>query len=182
VRELLSDFGRLLSETLVAVSKQPEVTKDSPLKTGSLFTLPGDVIHAGPSTTGVRAILFLVASSNNTRKYNPDVQYNRTNMWVTIAEYVWVPMMDDQHSTGVGRRYLLEKIKECAALDRSSSNTIRHDYFRHYVEAAEEVHTAKTNAKKEKLEKLLTKLQDTMVESVLTKSQLAAKGGKNYHS
>ena len=56
VNYLLTSYGKLLSEGMDRVSKQPAAA--SPLKTGSLLTLPGGVIHAGPPSRGVRAVLF----------------------------------------------------------------------------------------------------------------------------
>jgi hypothetical protein len=177
VSALLLEFGRLLSESLVQLSDQPEVTENSPLRTGSLFTLPGNVIHAGPSTTHVRAILFLVATSKTTRKYDADLQYNRTNMWVTIAEYVWVPLEEDTYDMVAGREYLLRKIEECATKACKSSNTIAHYYFRKYAEAAEEYAEASTSTRKDvirkvKLKERLVKLREDMAKKRLTKAQL----------
>ena len=149
VQQLVSSYGKLLSEHIVLVSNQPPLSEDSPLKTGSLLTLPGGVIHAGPSTEGVRAILFLAATNKDTIPYDPDVQYTATNLWASIAEAVWgllsIPGADSKFE---GRDYLLGRIEDSAAVLRNSSATIATGFLRGFVEQVEVAYSTGTGKEK----------------------------------
>ena len=142
VQTLLAEYGKVLSKTVVKVSNQPAVSETSPLKTGALLTLPGGVIHAGPATKGVRAILFLAATSKGTCKYNPDAQYNRTNMWATIAAALWGTLSYSNDTEG--KEYLLDKIEESARAARSSSAMIQSKPLRDFAALAETANKEKT--------------------------------------
>jgi hypothetical protein len=186
VSVLLLDFGRLLSEGLLQISCQPDRTDDSPLQTGAMFTLPGNVIHAGPSTTGgVRAILFLAATDHTTGKYNPDLQYNRTNMWVSIAAHVW-QLFRSEHDQVEGRLYLLSKIKGSAEDLIASSRTINHKHFKKFTEQVEKAHPDGVNKAGNQVQKgrrstLKTRMKE-MAEEVLSEGAWQKKWGTTSNS
>ena len=142
VSRLLQKVGKLLSKKIVRISNQ--ASKMSPtnwLKTGDLMTLPGNVIHAGPRSEGVRAVVFLVASNKNTIPYNADMQSTVTNTWATIAKYVWEAVAVEKFGTPlVCRSYLLDRIEESARNSHFSSATIDDKRLREFVEKVEEVY------------------------------------------
>ena len=136
VRYLLEKVGQLLSMNINKLSKQ---SNNNAIKTGMMFTLPGGVIHGGPKTEGVRAVLFLVASNNTTIDYNPELQYTTTNTWATLAKFVW-ESLGEHTAPQDGRLYLLRKMKESAKTSSNSSSTVDEVKFKAFLEKVEVVY------------------------------------------
>ena len=161
VSKLLDQVGQLLSKKIVKISKQPVRTKkDSSLKTGAMLTLPGNVIHGGPKTEGVRAVLFLVASNSTSELYNSDVQFNTTNTWAALAQHVWIAL-GDHDATQESRLYLLERIKQSALSSCESSGTVEQVSLKEFVGKVEEAQ--RKSPGKELPAKKLKELQRIMV-------------------
>ena len=85
VRNLLNKFGKLLHTTLTLVS--PGKT----LKRGTLITLPGSVVHAGPSSTTFRSVLFasMWPKGSTEPRYDPDTQYSSIILCSHLLSLVW---------------------------------------------------------------------------------------------
>ena len=103
--ELVHNFGNVL----IPENEMDEVTlanKES-IQQGSLFSLPGNVIHAGPQSSLSRAILFFSGCSKANFKdvgYDPDTQYTGVLLCGELVNLLW-PI------DGVGlieREYLLQ--------------------------------------------------------------------------
>jgi hypothetical protein len=108
-----------------------------PLETGTLLSLPGSVLHAGPSSTGFRAVLFFTAwpgggsdtepaaaeaaqdkdsvdsttSTTTTTRlvppYNPDTQYWKPLLISDLTSAVWDELSNDSDHV-----YLLTKLAD----------------------------------------------------------------------
>uniref|UniRef100_A0A7S1VHK1 Uncharacterized protein n=1 Tax=Grammatophora oceanica TaxID=210454 RepID=A0A7S1VHK1_9STRA len=86
---LVEDFGALLGDY-----GSPRMAGNRALQAGTLMSLPGGVIHAGPPAHGFRVVLFFSASpkdqiSDQIVAYHPDTQYTRPGLWGEIISYVW---------------------------------------------------------------------------------------------
>jgi len=166
VLNLLEKVGQLLSKEIIKISTQPEKTSQDFLRTGAMLTLPGQVIHGGPKTEGVRAVLFLVASNKNSQYYNPELQFTTTNTWATLTQHVW-EALGDHHTTQESRLYLLGRIQASAIISSGSSATVDQKKLRNFVEEVEMVYgnqpSSGTGRLKTPSARLLKKLETMMV-------------------
>ena len=101
-RSLLRRFGDVLSPSLV----RHEPNRGHPLPTGTLLSLPGGVVHAGPKSLNFRAVLFFSGHPTETTipPYNPDVQYFDSILLSDMIAAVWEDL------TTADRIYLLQKL------------------------------------------------------------------------
>lgn len=86
-RSLLKRFGDVLSPNF----QRHEPNGGNPLPTGTLLSLPGGVVHAGPASSKSRAVLFFSGHPCDTpiRPYNPDVQYFASILLSDVIAAVW---------------------------------------------------------------------------------------------
>eukprot|EP00466_Bigelowiella_natans_P016100 jgi/Bigna1/88358/estExt_fgenesh1_pg.C_310047 len=110
-RVLLRDFGDVLASS----STYNCMRNHSSVSTGSLISLPGSVVHAGPGTSAFRAVIFFSASPKacGVEEYHPDTQYSSVLLSGHLVSLMW-------RQEGVGpveRRYLLtmlaSQIEDC---------------------------------------------------------------------
>jgi hypothetical protein len=59
------------------------------VETGTLMSLPGGVVHAGPPSTANRAVLFFSSSQEGTESYDSNEQYNAATLLHTIVWNMW---------------------------------------------------------------------------------------------
>ena len=102
VNKLLEEFGKvLLSPTMLS----PGDT----LTRGTVLTLPGSTVHAGPATTSYRSVLFASVwpKGDAAPRYDPDTQYTSTVLCGHLLSLVWSKI-------GVkDRKYMLERTVSC---------------------------------------------------------------------
>lgn len=72
--QLLEQFGACLS-TLHSTDYEQVVGERECLPVGSVMSLPGGLLHAGPASSSYRTVMFFTAHVDEDRVYNPDVQY-----------------------------------------------------------------------------------------------------------
>jgi hypothetical protein len=102
---LLRDFGKVLSDDVNEISV--EESKYMPfLPTGTLLSLPGSVIHAGPASETFRAVLFFSGSSNKIDAYDPDTQYFSGLLLCDFVSMLW------ERLNVPNRVYLLKKLAD----------------------------------------------------------------------
>ncbi|CAB9524120.1 expressed unknown protein [Seminavis robusta] len=104
---LLSHFGRVL---LPERSVYDRMRHKEKLATGSLLSLPGSVVHAGPASTDFRAVIFFSGWPNGSEvaPYDPDVQYTSVLLMAHFVSLLW-------QAEGVGypeRLYLLQRLAQ----------------------------------------------------------------------
>ena len=70
-RQLLKQFGDTLN------TERSEIKQHRLLRRGTLLTLPGSVMHAGPKSRSYRCLLFFSGwrKGSAVASYNPDIQY-----------------------------------------------------------------------------------------------------------
>jgi len=99
---LIGCFGNVLHPEQKLKARM--ITKKK-IPVGTLASLPGSVVHAGPKTSGPRTILFFsgTPSTGTIESYMPDSQYNGPTLATQIVSCLWI-------SDGIGtyeRAYLL---------------------------------------------------------------------------
>lgn len=116
---LLHQFGDLLCPNIQPVVVPPHhhnpcntttttTTTTSLLSTGTVLSLPGSVIHAGPACSSFRAVLFFTSwpKGSPAAPYHPDTQYFAPLLCADIVTLLW-----DELST-VDRVYLLTQLAD----------------------------------------------------------------------
>jgi len=104
---LLDSFGdTLLPERYVLQNMKNR----NNLPTGSLLSLPGGVLHAGPASSEFRAVLFFSGwpTGSDIAPYDPDIQYMGTLLVGHLTSLLW-------HKEEMGfpeRHYLLQRLAE----------------------------------------------------------------------
>ena len=104
---LLSWFGDVLDDEKYVLSKMKGMTN---LPTGSLLSLPGGVIHAGPRCPEFRAVIFFSGwkRGSDIAAYDPDVQYTGTMLAGHLTSILWKrPDVGDPE-----RLYLLQRLTQ----------------------------------------------------------------------
>jgi hypothetical protein len=128
-RTSLQSVSPLPSNDKAVSSAQTSAANPMTAPAGTLLTLPGSVIHAGPSTEAYRAILFFSASPKKRRsstnevsvegevaEYHPDVQYYAPMLcgeFLSIG--VWHRLNEED------RVYLLTKLAEYVEIAAASA-------------------------------------------------------------
>lgn len=114
VREFMSDYGHLFN------SKTP--SESELVSIGSVVSLPGSVIHAGPACNDPRAIIFFTsgfigkkAEAMNEEMsirnapihelYKKHVEFNTVSLFIAIMASVWPEIKDAKH-----KQFLLTKL------------------------------------------------------------------------
>ena len=145
---LLKGFGRLLSINSESGKENP------PLPLGTLLSLPGEVVHAGPRTQSLRAILFFTGTPHGEIPYSSEVQHTRTTLLGEIIMLTWMELQEEP-DYAKHRTYLLMKWNEIGlANDSFALNNMHH---RHLIEFAKAIVTTKNLAKKKFLIEELAK-------------------------
>ena len=108
VQTLLQGYGNVLVPDEELVESQ---VSHAHLPVGTLCSLPGSVVHAGPATPGFRAVLFFSAwpmnlKDNKVQEYDPDTQYGSVFLCGRISQLLWRHVRVDYEV----RRYLLYKL------------------------------------------------------------------------
>lgn len=111
--DLLELFGDVLCPDIQKISAPRS------LKTGTLCSLPGSVIHAGPDCNKPRVVLFFSATPKDSpaADYNPDVQYFAPLLCCDLVTMLWSQL------TVTDRSFLLTKLADCMTKYR---NLFRH--------------------------------------------------------
>lgn len=95
---LIADFGDVLypEKEMKEVSSTPNnKNNNTNIPPGSLFSLPGNVIHAGPGSNDYRAVLFFSAcpsqttTTTTTEQYHPDTQYTGIFLCGQFVMLLW---------------------------------------------------------------------------------------------
>jgi len=100
--QLLQQFGDTLHPEL------REIKQTRLLKRGSLVTLPGSVIHAGPASKQYRCLLFFSGwrKGSAVAQYNPDIQYFKPLLCADMFSLLY-------HKLSVpDRLYMIERLAE----------------------------------------------------------------------
>jgi hypothetical protein len=99
-RTLIESYGLVFSE--LGETRNEQLS----LPVGSLVSLPGGVVHAGPSSDSFRLVVFFSASPIDTPipEYTPDIQFFSCNFWGYLVQVLWDMVADSD------RVYLLEKL------------------------------------------------------------------------
>lgn len=100
VRILLNNYGKVLDSTLTLFS--PGKT----LERGTLMTLPGGVVHAGPSSTTYRSVIFasIWPKGSIEPSYDTDTQYSSITLCCQLLLFIWGNISVTE------RTYMLERI------------------------------------------------------------------------
>jgi hypothetical protein len=98
---------------------------------GTLFTMAGKIIHAGPGEQpgDVRAVIFAVTESSPENLYNPEVQYNVVSLTADIVSYLF-PHLSHKGPGFESRMYLLRKLREKVPDAIEASRNICHPKIR----------------------------------------------------
>jgi hypothetical protein len=123
---LLRDFGSTLAINI------EQHKQESTMRRGSVVTLPGSVIHAGPKTNGYRCILFFSGWRRGSfvDGYDPDTQYFQSMLCADIYTIL------HKHLCIKDRVYVLNKLAE---MTQSYKRLYRHltddlmSKFRNYI-------------------------------------------------
>lgn len=105
-KQLLDYFGDALH--MESTIKEHFISEKR-LPAGTVATLPGSVVHAGPASRNGRAVLFFSASPKGKADvipYMPDTQYNGTTLMANLVSILW-------RRKGIGfieRRFLLQRL------------------------------------------------------------------------
>lgn len=119
-RCLLDSWGGLLS-SLKQVNEDTEANK---LPIGTLLSLPGGVAHAGPTSTGFRAVLFFTGTPIREQPYNINIQFSRTTLIGTLLMWSWTRL------NACERQYmLLQWWKRGLSLDKFGMTNMRHKHL-----------------------------------------------------
>jgi len=115
-RHLVEQFGDVLCPQIQEVSPMART-----LKTGTLCSLPGSIIHAGPACRKFRAVLFFSAWPENhaAAEYNPDTQYFAPLLCCDLVSLLWSQLGVDD------RCFLLTKLADSMRLSKYK-NLYRH--------------------------------------------------------
>lgn len=105
-QQLLRYFGDTLipEKTLVDSFIQREK-----IPTGTLCSLPGSIVHAGPRSSGLRSIIFFSGTpkdTSNVDPYLPDSQYNGVTLIGHLVSILWRRDTIEKDE----RRYLLKRL------------------------------------------------------------------------
>jgi len=84
-RWLIQSFGNLLLPT--ECLKEHQKKGDSPV--GTIFLLPGGVVHAGPEHKTERSVLFFTVRPTGAAPYMRDDQFRSDTLMAAITEIVW---------------------------------------------------------------------------------------------
>lgn len=87
VRELIASFG----DVLLPLESFGAMTACASVSTGTLLSLPGSVIHAGPMSNSFRAIMFFSARPGGSKSdaYDPDTQFSGVTLCGHIVHLLW---------------------------------------------------------------------------------------------
>ena len=142
-KRLLKGFGRLLS-----VKDDSSEEKSPALPLGTLLSLPGEVVHAGPGAEGLRAILFFTGTPNGETPYSSEIQHSRTTLLGEIIMLTWMDLQRMQDYAR-NRKYLLRKWNEIGLVrDNFALDNMHHS---HLIEFAKAIKNAKNPDAKDAL-------------------------------
>jgi hypothetical protein len=132
VTSLIAQFGDVLCPDIVPIKywePNEDSNEDALFRTGTLLSLPGSEIHAGPRCSKYRTVLFFSACPDvtNTIPYHPDTQYFAPLLCCDLISLLWNTLNLSDRMYMLNR--LLDSIKEanCQHLERhiSDMNLIR---------------------------------------------------------
>jgi hypothetical protein len=146
--QLLKTFGVCLS-TLRAddykVAQRPEH-----LPTGTVLSLPGGQLHAGPACDSFRAVLFWTAHGDAKSLYHPDIQYFDGLLLGELMLPIW--RFITEHDRYMFLQHLLPAAQKYPALYGHFANVPQFQEFVHRLSTTEEPeHLTKVYAKKSTL-------------------------------
>lgn len=137
-KKLLRDFGNVLIPEKILQSVQQGFTTAS---VGSLLSLPGSVVHAGPKSKGFRAVLFFSASPihsphGTVAEYDPDDQYTSVLLLGRLLIMLW-----DKEGIGYNERHyilqmLVRYIQE-APIKRQSARHFEDGKLKNFIATVE---------------------------------------------
>lgn len=146
-KRLLKGFGRLLS-----VKDDSSEEKSPALPLGTLLSLPGEVVHAGPGAEGLRAILFFTGTPYGETPYSSEIQHSRTTLLGEIIMLTWMDLQS-KPDYAENRKYLLMKWNEIGLeKDNFALDNMHHS---HLIAFANAIKNAKSPYEKETLMEVL---------------------------
>ena len=117
IRTLLEGFGDVLHPEQTLEHKYE--MKHFNVGPGVVASLPGSVVHAGPSSETTRAVLFFSGSPKDadaSEEYNPDRQYNGVTLMGHLVSILWTkPKIGKKE-----RIFLLQKLAKYVTATRKS--------------------------------------------------------------
>jgi hypothetical protein len=115
---MIRQFGNLLCPVVQQVESLPA---DQVMSTGTLLSLPGSIIHAGPASHSFRAVLFFSAwpAASAVPQYNPDTQYFASLLCSDLVSVLWRTLAGP-----ADRKYLLTKL--ACYVNHSRYNNLSH--------------------------------------------------------
>ena len=143
-KALLHGFGRLLSVS----ADNTDVDESPPLPLGTLLSLPGEVVHAGPGAESLRAVMFFTGTPTGEAPYTSEIQHTRTTLIGEIIMYSWIPLQQ-KPDYAKNRSYLLRKWIEIGLdKDNFALNSMHHV---HLIKLATAIMNTKDKIGKENL-------------------------------
>jgi hypothetical protein len=142
VIDLLDQFGDLLCPTITQVplveSTSSELGRIESVAVGTVLSLPGSVMHAGPPSSDFRAIMFFSAWPSDGNQsvdnkdnvscavppYNPDTQYFKPLVISALIILLWEDVM--QHNENNDGEYLLTKLAHSILQPGTCKHVYRH--------------------------------------------------------
>ena len=126
--DFLADYGDVLHSN--AFIKAVEKRQDS-LPAGTVLSLPGGVMHAGPASSCYRAVLFFSAvpmtkTGPLTLEYNPDTQFGNVLLTGFLTQIVW-------RAVGITVKDRLYLLRRLAMFIRQAD--IRTGWERHFYDS-----------------------------------------------
>ena len=144
-KHLLASFGNVLANDIVQVDTQPLHQNLYPI--GAMFSCPGGVLHAGPSSSSTRVILFFSGTpGKQPTMYDGDTQHNRTSLTTSIVK----ELLPEFHKNSNQQKKLLHLLVD--EMNKESSKNYSRSMIRHSMLCAflEKIHVIQTKKKPKK--------------------------------
>jgi hypothetical protein len=137
-KELLKTFGNVL----VPESKMTKCDSEVCPPCGSLLSLPGSVIHAGPASNDARAVLFFSSCPTmEAIEYNPDTQYSGVFLCGQLVTLLW-------RMPGIGakeREYLLFMVSKYIEEQSTDYKWADHFVDKGFIEFVRKIEAGSSN-------------------------------------
>lgn len=152
-QELIRDFGNIL----IPEHKLLKIEQDS-LSQGTLQSLPGSIIHAGPKSTDFRAVLFFSGCPANesimkdVEPYHPDTQYTAVFLMCQLIVVLWKCPVIQQQERQYLLRMLVKYLGEPTVASRKWAHHLDDDDSAGIREFVEHLEQSKSALSEEKVE------------------------------
>ena len=150
IRDLITSYGNaLILRSCLTQERRKRARVEKSFRncpTGSLLSLPGSVLHAGPRTDGFRAILFFSLAKHDQR-YDPDEQFCNVRLCAHI-----ISILLEEHKSELSSndyRYLLHVLTRYVLDDVSQRISLFHGDMNEFLRKIERFITDKLFASKQ---------------------------------